>query len=195
MIESSKLDSNFYQNFNSCVLTSYAIASKYFTNIEIVNFFKDYCQHFNIIIPPEIKERFCCDMRAYEFFYDIHFQNEWKNRNCAGLDIILELHNESPTDSFLKSRERFSVKKIQNFFDEKDDIIYNLNQNESLLIATSRVSANSVHISIYGYDQEGFYNIETRPNCQTRIIYKSDILDFGSFGDGLFIKQYTQQTQ
>ena len=112
MVLSSKLDNTFYQTFNSCVLASYAIASNYFTHIQVVDYFKDYCEHFSILPDSNTTNNIYTNLVAYEDAYEKHFHNELRDRGCTGYDLITYLHINSLSNSFSNSRNVIKLQQI-----------------------------------------------------------------------------------
>lgn len=108
MIRVDSLDKNFTQQCGSCVLASYAIVANYFSGIQIPAIFKAYCEHFNLY-----------GSTSYEELYALHFDSEWKRRNCKGYEVILDVHNSSQIEVFKNLRSKFST---QFFLDSKPSL-------------------------------------------------------------------------
>jgi hypothetical protein len=188
MVLSSKLDNTFYQTFNSCVLASYAIASNYFTHIQVVDYFKDYCEHFSILPDSNTTNNIYTNLVAYEDAYEKHFHNELRDRGCTGYDLITYLHINSLSNSFSNSRNVIKLQQIPDCEKIKNDIITKLINEESLLLGTQCILGNVCHSSVYGYDMKGFYNIQTQ-QASSRVIYQTSLDDFGKLNDGVLIEK------
>ena len=101
MVPPEKLNSSFVQRCGSCVLASYGIASNHYTKVPLVNFFKDYCNHYKIDPFPqeethpsnEFKQK--CELIFYEKVYCEDFPGTCEQEEFSGLGLIKELHNTS----------------------------------------------------------------------------------------------------
>lgn len=175
MVESEKVFSLFIQTVNSCVLASYAIAANYFTKVEILEYFKAYCCHYNITeidSNPYIRNGIKISAHNhYEVLYDSHFHNEYNRRRKAGLKIIEELHKESIQSAFVEARNSFDVKHIDNVLTCADKIEVKLKEEEALLILAFRGAGGGRHTAVFGYEDERWYTVETRQYPQTGIVY------------------------
>ncbi len=151
MIDKSKLDITFKQKHGSCVLASYAIVSNYFTGISITQFFEDYCKHF---------EEVFYSWQEAESKYAMHFDNEWRKRNCMGYQVILDLHRNSSQTAFAQSRVCFSGQ----FFLDSSGVVYDLEHQlrntESFLNITYEPGRNYHSITVF-YDGTQFLARDT----------------------------------
>ena len=186
MISRSKLYQAFEQYGESCILGSYAIASKYYTEIPFLNFFKDYCRHFGIRTEEEDFAKYFSEHRItrglnqtqrlsrwisltelnkYEIAYDIHFhpkvQEVQLRRSISGLQLMKEIHDESRQNSFKSSRNSFRLIHINPIKSERDKVCQYIEHKESLLIVSSKGEGGGWHITVFGFDKNGFYTIET----------------------------------
>ncbi len=179
MVPADTLPTTFVQCCNSCTLASYAIASYHFTRLNIYNFFLGYCKHFDI--------KASSDQDA-ERKYDVHFQKEWKTRNCSGYKIIKELHNNSSEQVFVQSRAMFGVEIIQDTTSCLHRIEDKLKIEEVLISITFVVNKQGVHSCCVGLDEQGFYMIETRRGPHTIGISRiKNIKALGDLRDSLLI--------
>lgn len=90
------VDATFCQTAGSCVLASYGIASKYMSNgIALDAFFLGYCEHFGLD---------AANANSAETLYAVHFDREWRRRQCRGYELMLELHETSKVSIFVAMR-------------------------------------------------------------------------------------------
>jgi len=167
-------------------LGSYAIASNYCTSILVPDFFKDYCRHFKIKTEEKdlkdyfdkhfLTRRILCqakrdekwlnltELNKYEIAYDNHFhpkvQEVQLRRSISGLQLMKEIHDESRQNSFKSSRNSFKLIHINPIKSERDKVCQHLEHEESLLIVSSK-GERGWHITVFGFDKNGFYTIET----------------------------------
>jgi hypothetical protein len=155
MIDTNTLYTTFVQcrNCGSCTLASYAVASHHFTDLDVYDFFLDYCKHFKITASPG---------QDAEQKYANHFSQEWSSRNCSGYKIIEELHNSSQQSAFVQSRAKFGVEYIHSPIPRLQQIEKKLRDEEVLVSVAFRVSRFEVHSCCVGFNGQGFYMIETR---------------------------------
>lgn len=204
MITKSKIYKEFIQHGNSCILASYAIASNYFTDIPIRKYFEDYCRHFNISIGSNEKQYFRDinyqpeNATLHEFLYDSHFHREYRAQNIPGITLLLNIHNTSLQDSFLKTRENLTIELISNVFNELTTIENLLKSEEGLLVSAFNGGS---HTAVFGFCEENWFTIETRlcsvyrtkfgdivrPN-KTGLIEIDSLNHFGNLNDGLLFK-------
>ena len=187
MISRSKLYQAFEQYGDSCILGSYAIASNYYTSILVPDFFKDYCRHFKIKTEEKVfKDYFdkhfltrgilcqakrdekwlnLTELNKYEIAYDNHFHPKVREvqsrRGISGLQLMKEIHDESRQNSFKSSRNSFRLIHINPIKSERDKVCQYIEHKESLLIVSSKSEGGGWHISVFGFDKNGFYTIET----------------------------------
>ena len=189
MVRSETLCLSFKQSIGSCVLASYAIVSNHYTNIPIDAYFRDYCKHYNLktdincVFVSHWSGRNINDDNKYEFVYDLHFHKECQK--TPGLKIIERLHHNSDEESFVSSRNKFDLDYIEAVQTNLDETETRLKQEDALLICAIPAG---VHIATYGYDEKGFFTIETRPDLPY-IVHKPSIRFFANegeqIGDGL----------
>ena len=97
----SRIDTNFVQSDASCTLASYAIAANYFTGRPVSDYFKGYCSHFRIFYSSALDA---------ERKYSVHFDGEFRRRNCSGCEVILDLHSNSMEQCFVEARRSFDAR-------------------------------------------------------------------------------------
>jgi len=146
MIEVDKVNSLFIQNCGSCVLSSYAIVSNYFTNIPIEGFFEDYCRHFGLSFNT---------WQEAELAYAQHFDQEWRKRACRGYEVILDLHQNSTQRAFEQSRKIFSGRFYLDSAVVVSGLQNCLRNEESFLNITYEPGINYHSITIF-YDGNNF---------------------------------------
>lgn len=192
MVNSSNLHSQFRQSFNSCVLASYAITSNYYTNIHIAEFFVAYCKHFDcpkIAVLEKIqliqKGIVVTEGNDDEFRYELDFHKRYRKGILNGLQIIEDLHNHSNESAFAHSRNQFEVQYIANVKTQLYEVEKKLMNEDSLLVLAFPGDQGGRHIAVFGYDQNGWYTVETRPSNGPGIKYISSICSFCEPGDGL----------
>jgi len=189
MVDSEKIYSSFVQSVDSCVLASYAIAANYFTGIDIKIYFKAYCLHYGIKnfdrFPYLLNNIQINNENIYELAYNSHFHTEYNRRNIAGLKLIEELHNKSIQHAFLEGRKIIDIEYFANVFNFVDVIDKKLKKDEALLILAFTGERGGRHIAVFGYDKKGYYNVETRPNNRTGIVYCDS--PFKEKGDALLV--------
>ena len=205
MIDKNKIYKNYVQHSNSCILASYAIASNYFTDILIENFFRDYCLHFNLVLNDEINRYFASilyqpeNSTLPEFLYEFHFQREFRRRQITGLKLMEQIHHESNEYSFVQSKNIIEIETIDNVIYEQARIETTLKNESSLLVSAIN---NGNHIAVFGYTELKWFTIETRryvivstPNGQIRqanttgLIEISNLNYLGPLSDALLIKE------
>jgi len=174
MVEADSLFTSFVQSGNSCTLASYAIASYHFTQIPPNRFFEDYCEHFGIAYTGA----------TAELKYAQHFNNEWRRRACKGYQIIEDLHRNSRQSAFAMSREKFEVYFFLDINVGLNSIKTRLQNEETLLSVAFQVPPH-VHSCAVGYDDQGWYMIETRPNLVAGVSRILSIESLGNLQDGL----------
>lgn len=115
MINARKLDINYLQKGNTCVLSSYSIVNNYYTRNSIENVFSGYCKHFNLNNKTNMTIR-----------YDNHFHLYIQNLNIPGYKCIIDLHNNSMQNCFVNGRSTFDVLYY-------DNTMAHLNEIENIL--------------------------------------------------------------
>ena len=189
MVSSSQLDTSFIQFRNTCVLGSYAIASNYYTGIPIINFFEDYYSHYGSFKFNHIQYYSewsnLTKLQKLEVAYDDHFHNEYRQKNVPGLKLIEDLHNSSETESYKTAKQFFDVEyfTVENL--NLKNLVHNLENEESLLILACDGESGGRHISVFGFDTNGLYFVETRPQKELRINYIEGIDSLPGPGDAL----------
>lgn len=155
MVDAETVFTSFVQNGNSCTLASYAVAAYHFTKRGPYEFFRDYCKHFQV--------RATSDQGA-ETEYNKDFHPRYGRPNCSGYKIIRELHNNSSEIRFVESRAKFEVEYIHQTMQRLEEIEQRLKNEETLISVAFRMSSGHVHSCCVGFDDRGFYMIETREN-------------------------------
>jgi hypothetical protein len=147
--------------------------------VDIYDFFLDYCKHFDIEASSG---------QDTEQKYDRHFDQEWKTRNCSGYKIIEHLHSDSPQTAFVESRAKFDVEYIHQPVHSLSQIENSL-KNEETLISVAVKESCGVHAYCGGFDNQGFYMIETRrvTKYKTGINRILNIQCLGALQDSLLI--------
>jgi hypothetical protein len=95
----ARVNGEFCQSAGSCVLASYAIVANYSTGQPVATYFEGYCQHFGLTFTNALDA---------EKKYAVHFDHEWRKRDCRGYEVILDLHQHSTVKCFVEARKRFS---------------------------------------------------------------------------------------
>ncbi len=176
MIELSKLNTDFIQSPESCVLSSYAVVNNYFTGLSIENHFEDYCRHYKIEF---------IDAKDAEKKYAVHFDKEWRSQNCKGYEIILHLHQNSDQKSFSIARGVFNAKFYLSTMDDLNEIKYILLNEESIINFTFQHSGG-FH-SVTAFDNNG---LKLRDTTQSGIKPISGLESLGILKDSiLYVKK------
>jgi hypothetical protein len=189
MVNSSSLH-KFEQSFNSCILVSYAIVSNHYTKIGIEDFFIAYCNHFKCPKPSDsVKLKYrhwgfvFTDNNENEFRYELDFHARYGNGKGNGLQIIENLHNHSHEMPFVYSRNQFTIQYFSNVNDRILEIEKKLVNEDSLLILAFKGEVRGRHIATFGYDINGLYTIETRPQKNPGTQYIQSISKLNEPGD------------
>ena len=176
MIVKSKLNISFKQNVGSCVLSSYAIVSNYFTNFPIEQFFEDYCRHFGVSFKS---------WQEAEYRYAEHFHNEWNKRNCKGYEVILDLHENSKQQAFIESRKFFSA----NFYLDTAPFVADLEnqlKSEESFLNISYAVIGACHSVTFFHDGEHLCLRDTNTTVLNTI---STIAQIGFLRDSVLYKK------
>ena len=210
MIPRTKLYSSFVQYGHTCILGSYAIVSNYYIGVPLLDFFKDFCKHFDIkteendfamyfskhFITSRLSQTqrlatwlSLTDLNKYEIAYDHFFHREYNSRNISGLNLMKEIHDISNQSSFESSRNLFSLSYIPSVMNDINNVNDCLAREESLLIVAFQGERGKRHISVVGRDSNGFYMIETRPNTTNGAVGISNIPSLPDVGDALLAKK------
>jgi hypothetical protein len=210
MINRTILNSSFVQYGDTCILGSYAIVSNFYTEIPFLDFFKDFCKDFDIGTEendfkkyfseyfnsqhPDYTQRITrwfnlTELNKYELAYDYSFHRECSSRNVNGLNLMKEIHEISKQNSFESSRNSFSLSYIPVVKNDIVNVIECLACEESLLMIAFQGERGGRHISVVGYDNNGFYMIETRPNKTNGAVSISHIPSLPDVGDALLAIQ------
>jgi hypothetical protein len=162
MVRNGKVDTQYKQRGNSCVLGSYAIVSKYFTASHISDVFRGYCDHFAIKYNS---------WREAEQRYELHFDAEWKKRNCTGYQLIIDLHETSITPVFASCRSKFNAKFYVDAGQALQTLEDALRTSESFLNLTFEIaSQNQAYHSITVFcGAEGMFSRDTTKNAIHRL--------------------------
>lgn len=137
MINGSKVDTQFTQNGNTCVLASYGIVGNYFTGESIVDFFSAYCAHF------------CLPLCQSEAVYDKHFHVYLSIQSLCGYAVICDLHNQSPQSIFTKCRFKFSAQLYGNSIPQIAFFEQTLQREESLLNITYAINVGFHSVTVF----------------------------------------------
>ena len=206
MVPRTQLYSSFIQYGATCILTSYAIVSKYYTSISILNFFKDYCRHFDIETEEKkfaeyFRNHFrtrnlnqtervatwikLSELNKYEIAYDNHFHQEDRFRKIGGLKLMKEIHESSHQNSFKISKNAFNLTFIEHILNDYDNVYHHLKHQESLIIVAFNGEESGRHIAVVGYDKNGLYMVETRSSKNSGTIGISSLSSLPNPGDAL----------
>ncbi len=206
MISRLNLHTSFVQYADTCILGSYAIVSNYFTGILFLEFFKDFCNHFDIRTGEndfakyfsrhpitksfDLTQRLAewinlSELNKYEIAYDDSFHKEYSSLEIADLYLMKEIHDKSKQQSFESSRNSFSLSNIPEVKNEITYINDCLDREEALLMVAFKGERGGRHISVIGYDNNGFYMVETRPNKSNGAVGIPNICSLPDIGDAL----------
>lgn len=162
-------------------MLSYAFGAFHFTGVNIDNFFRAYCKHFEIQDCSNAEEAFNKDFNG----------SRWTSYG-NGQKLIRYLHNNSFQDEFVKARKNFKVKYIKSTKDQYNCISQKLKSN-SLLSLTLNLKfkdssgnfkkSNSTHTMLSGWDniKKNFFIIET-----TKGLYFEDAKSIYNYDSNLF---------
>jgi len=210
MITRNRLNSSFVQYCDTSILGSYAIVSNFYTEIPFLDFFKDFCKDFDIGTEendfkkyfsehfnsqhPDYTKRITkwfnlTELNKYELAYNYSFHRKFSSRNVNGLNLIKKIHENSKQNSFQSSRNSFSLSYIPVVKNDIVNVIECLSCEESLLMVAFQGERGGRHISVVGYDNKGFYMIETRPNRTNGTVSISHIPSLPDVGDALLAIQ------
>ena len=207
MINRRELYSNFVQYGGTCILASYSIASNYYTGIPVLNFFKDFAEHFHSGIrgedlfdyfkkhPLTPHDRIeavklfstLSELNKYETVYDYYFHEEISSgRASGGLTLLKELHDTSEQGSFEVSRKAFSLSYVEHIECVSASVEESLDREESLVLAAFQGdNKDSRHICVVGHDNIGPYMIETRPGKENGAVPIPGLLSLEDVDDAL----------
>jgi len=216
MITRTRLNSSFVQYGDTCILGSYAIVSNFYTETPFLYFFKDFCKDFDIGTEendfkkyfsehfnsqhPDYTQRITrwfnlTELNKYELAYDYFFHREYGSRNVNDLNLMKEIHEISKQNSFESSRNSFSLSYIPVVKNDMVNVIDCLACEESLLMIAFQGESGGRHISVVGYDNNGFYMIETRQNKTTGAVGISNITSLPNVGDALLAIQVNEKEE
>lgn len=175
----------FTQSKAVCVLASYAVAAFPFTRKPVIEYFKDYCDYYNISYDPsnDIQE-----------VVDNDFRSRCGLPGMFGYKIIMDLHDNAQGQSFTKARESFSLRFEQNSQLEIDNIENELRSGEEVLLmlfineSNNESIASSMHSVTIGYDNYGFFIYDVNFGYVQPLIYKK-LSDLGKLGNAFLIKR------
>lgn len=206
MVPRTQLYSSFIQYGRTCILASYAIASNYYTNNTVLNFFKDYCRYFEIETEEKnfaeyFRNHFrtrglnqterlatwieLSELNKYEIAYDNHFHQEDDFRKIGGLKLMKEIHENSHQNSFKISKNAFNLTFIEHILNDYDSVYHHLKHKESLIIVAFNGEESGRHIAVVGYDKNGLYMVETRSSKNIGTIGISSLSSLPNSGDAL----------
>jgi hypothetical protein len=215
MITRTRLNSSFVQYGNTCIFGSYAIVSNFYTEIPFLDFFKDFCKDFDIGTEendfkkyfsehfnpqhPDYTQRITrwfnlTELNKYELAYDYSFHREYSSRNVNGLNLMKEIHEISKQNSFESSRNSFSLSYIPVIKNDIVNVIECLACEESLLMIAFQGERGGRHVSVVGYDNNGFYMIKTRPNKTNGAVSISNIHSLPDVDDALLAIQISDDS-
>lgn len=155
----TNVDTNFIQHGASCTLSSYGIVASYFTREPVSAFFEGYCHRFGIfyVTPLQAEER-----------YAKHFDDEWKLRQCRGIEVILDLHSNSFEKCFVEARRNFDARFYLDASAHIEEIEKTLKSHEALCnigykmgddVHTVTVFYNGKRLLVRDTVWKGFYSI------------------------------------
>ncbi len=148
MINSSRIDNIYKQSGRTCVLSSYAIVSHYFTRRLIQDIFSDYCKHFNLIEKSSLSDR-----------YDKHFHDYITINNMRGYECINSLHLNSDLKTFAQGRDQFSIISYKDIT-ENIDIIEPVLISDETLINISYYTGHGYHsVTVYCDAKDQFFKL------------------------------------
>jgi hypothetical protein len=176
MVSEQKVDSQFLQNVNSCVLASYAIIGKYFTKKPIEDFFTAYCDHFGLSYNS---------WQDAEEKYDQHFDKEWRKKNCEGYKIIIELHNTSREPIFELCRSIYTATFYGSSSQHIQMIEDTLKKNESFLNITFQVSQDFHSITVF----HGTTGLLVRDTTKIGISPLTSLASIGTLRDSVLYRK------
>jgi len=176
MIDESKVNTEFRQSGDSCVLSSYGIVANYFTGRAVTDFFIAYCSHFGL--------KHDANQKA-EQVYSEHFHCESEKRNCKGYELILDLHKNSAEDAFNDCRSTFDARFILDATSEMSSFHETLKQSAAFLNLTY-VKGNGYHsVTI-------FHNGRTLCLRDTALACISPLNPLGILKDGVIYKRRSE---
>lgn len=162
MIALGKIIKEYKQTGNTCVLSSYAIVSNYYTGIPIADFFNGYCKHYGLPF---------CNLNEAILKHDIDFNERHRVSHCEGYRIILHLHNNSEEIIYKISRNILNAEFISDVNPGLLDIGRLLQYAEALLNVTIKFrdgNYHSVTVGAVGDPTNPFVCIDTGvPQCFT----------------------------
>jgi hypothetical protein len=216
MITRNRLNSSFVQYCDTSILGSYAIVSNFYTEIPFLDFFKDFCKDFDIGTEendfkkyfsehfnsqhPDYTKRITkwfnlTELNKYELAYNYSFHRKYSSRKVNDLNLMKEIHEISKQTSFVSSRNSFSLSYIPVVKNHIVNVIECLACEESLLMIAFQGERGGRHISVVGYDNNGFYMIETRPNKTNGAVNISSITSLPNVGDALLAIQVNDKEE
>ncbi len=159
-VVATNVDASFIQRSASCTLSSYGIVASYFTGEPVSAFFEGYCHRFGIfyVTPLQAERR-----------YAAHFDEEWKKRNCRGIEVILDLHSNSMEKCYVEARRSFDARFYLNTTDHVEELETALKTHEAFLNAgyetmgdvhTVTVFYDGTRLLVRDTNWKGFYPIK-----------------------------------
>ena len=175
MVDPNTLEHSFRQKGNSCILASYGIASSHLTQYSVEDFFQDYCKEIDKESVPSAEE-----------VYDEYFHDEYRTKKVPGYHLIIDLHEKSSQSSFAETRKVFDIEFIQDV-DANMQRIENSLMNEVALLSGSFPVGTNYHSALFGYFNNSFYYIDTRPAQVPNGIVPTNSLANMKIGDGILL--------
>lgn len=185
MIQDTKrIDSDWSQSEDSCMLAAYAIAGSYFTCVPVSAFFESYCRGANITF---------ADSNDAERQFSRQFQEEWQRRNVSGTRIILELHGESEEKVFVDCRTAFEcIYHETSNLDELEQCL----RDEVCFLWTTYSRSGGVHavLAFFSKDNE-LYVRDTSPEPQHDKLRRiNKLCEVGTLGESILIRRIINAT-
>ena len=125
------------------------------------------------------------ELNKYEIAYDEHFHKEYNTRRISGLNLMQEIHDTSQKKSFELSRNSFNLSYINDVRNHITSVNDRMKREESLLMVAFQGERGGRHIAVVGFDINGFYMIETRPNKENGAQNIKSIASLTAPGDAL----------
>lgn len=178
MINSSRIDNIYKQSGRTCVLSSYAIVSHYFTRRLIQDIFSDYCKHFNLIDKTSLSVR-----------YDKHFHEYIRKNNMSGYDCINSIHFNSDLKTFVQGRDQFSIIPYKDTM-ANIDIIEPVLINDEALINISYYTGHGFHsVTVYCDEKDRCFKLRDTEKVKIDISTNSlsEMIGILTENDGSFV--------
>lgn len=167
MINTSRLDTLFEQQPNSCVMSSYAIVSNYFnSSVAITDLFDEYCRFFKMPFTSQIQSEIICGDNLNSICQNLL---GWR-----GYQMIDYLHNRSTSPLFINNRNLFTahIHSLNSLTNAQYSTLINiLTNDEALANVLTVVNGRGYHSRTLCVDQTNNLIIhDTAPNVNPKII-------------------------